>query len=163
MLTDIDGSTMDVEGGASLTLPAISSDTNSAFAAVLEASGTNSVLSLPALVSLSQLQSALDIQASQGAQILLPSVTSIDNTNQNVFVDVSADGPGTTIDLSGVTSYDSTASEFSVTNGATVLASKLTSLNDLTVYLDGSGTLATNQWTSLTDCVMNITGGTYSD
>ncbi|HEV3312010.1 MAG TPA: CARDB domain-containing protein, partial [Chloroflexota bacterium] len=161
-LADIDGSTINVGLGGRLTLPEVTSDTSPDFAGALDATGANSVLSLPALPSLSQLQGALSIDASEGAQILLPSVASINNTSQTVFVDINGEGTGTTIDLSGLTSFDSPGSSLTVTSGASFLDATLTGLNGVVVTLDGSGTMPISQWASLTDCSMTITGGSYS-
>ena len=61
-----------------------------------------------------------------------------------------------------MTTYDCAASELQVTDGATVLAPKLTSLNEVTVILDGSGTIAYSQWASLTNGALTIEGGVYS-
>ncbi len=161
-LTDIDSSSLDVDGAGSLALPGVISYPNPDFATSLTASGPTSVLSLPALTSFGTLQSGMSIDASQGAQILLPVLTSLDTNNANAFLDVSADGSDTTIDLSNVTSFDIDNGSLSVTDSATVLGSKLTSLSGVAVALDGTGTLAINQWTSLTDDTLTISGGTYT-
>ena len=47
----------------------------------------------------------------------------------------------------GTTSYGE--STLQVTNGATLLDGDLTTFNTVNVTLDGTGTVATSQWTSL--------------
>src|SRR5208337_802052 len=49
-----------------------------------------------------------------------------------------------------------------VTNQGTILDVDLTSLNGVNVTLDGTGTLATNQWATLTGSNLTITGGSYT-
>ncbi len=135
---------------------------NPATPTTLQASGTGSELSLPALASLTQLANELGVSAASGAKILLPQVSSIDTSQTKQPVWVTADGSGTLIDLSAVTTYNSAGSELQVTDGATVLAPELASLNDVTVILDGSGIIAFGQWTSLTNGALTIEGGSYS-
>ena len=121
------------------------------------------MLSLPDLNTLGDLENNLEIDASAGAEILVPSLASIDSTAQvQQNVDVDADGSGTEIDLSGLTSFNCQAGSLSVTDGATVLDAQITSLNGVSVALDGTGTLATSQWATLTGGTTTITGGTYT-
>ncbi len=161
-LSDFDSSNVNVELGASVTLAAVKTYLNPVTPTTLQASGAGSVLSLPALASLTQLPNELGVAAASGAQVLLPLVASINTSQTNEPVWVTADGVGTLIDLSAVTTYDSAASEFQVTDGASVLAPNLTSLNGVTVILDGSGTIAYSQWASLTNGALTIEGGSYS-
>ncbi|MGO9922159.1 MAG: beta strand repeat-containing protein, partial [Isosphaeraceae bacterium] len=159
-LTDIDSSSLVVQSGGSLTLPAVTSYSNPLAGATFEATGAGSVLSLPALTSLTQLQNGIYIDADEGGQTLLKSVTSIDTTQSNQQVFVRADGPGSEIDLSSATSFDSVnVSTLSVTDGATLLDGMLTVLNGVDVALDGTGALATTQWTAFTGATLNLNGG----
>ena len=165
-LSDFGSSSVNVELGARVTLPAVKTylnpSTTTTLSTTFQASGVGSVLSLPALASLTQLPNELSVAAASGAQVLLPLVASINTSQTNEPVWVTADGVGTSIDLSAVTTYDCAASELQVTDGATVLAPKLTSLNNVTVILDGSATIAYSQWASLTNGVLTIEGGSYS-
>ena len=52
------------------------------------------------------------------------------------------------------------AGDLSVTNQATILDAKLTSLTDMSVTIDGTGTMAVGQWTTLTTTSVDVTGGT---
>ena len=50
-----------------------------------------------------------------------------------------------------------------VTDSGTVLASNLTTFSDVHITLDGTGTIATSQWSSLTGgSSLTVTGGSYS-
>ena len=91
--------------------------------------------------------------------MLLPALTSVTATSQSL--QILADGAGSKIDLSGLTSVASgNVSDLSVTNQATVLDPKLTSLTDMSVTIDGTGTMAVGQWTTLTTTSVEVTGGT---
>ncbi len=124
-----------------------------------EASGAGSVLNLPALASVGSLANELQIDAMQGGQILLPSLPSLSDATQPIAV--TADGTGTEIDLSDMASFSSPGGSLQATNEATILDGKLTELDGINVTLDGTQTMATTQWTSLTAGSLLITGGTY--
>ena len=58
---------------------------------------------------------------------------------------------------------NSDSSTFEVTGSATALANSLTTVSGLQITLDGSGTIATSQWSSLTGgSSLTVTGGSYS-
>ena len=78
-LADIDGSSLDVENGASLSLPGVTSETNGA--------GVNY---------------GLPFFANGGGKLSLVKLATITGDGVNV----SADGTGSTIDLSGLTTFD---------------------------------------------------------
>src|SRR5262249_29231844 len=128
--------------------------------ATLEAIGAGATLSLPALAGLGPLQNWLYLQAKQGGQLLLPALGSVTSTSQ--YLQVIADGTGSEIDLSGLTSLALQQGVLSVTNQATVLDPKLTSLTNVAVTLDGTGTMAVGQWTTLFSNGVEVTGGTPS-
>ena len=55
------------------------------------------------------------------------------------------------------------AAHVRVTDSATVLASNLTAFSGVQITLDGTGTIATSQWSSLTGgSSLTVTGGSYS-
>ena len=91
----------------------------------------------------------------------MPILASVTNTDCPLKIE--ADGAGSTIDLSGLTGYDDVYSgigvgSLTVTDHGTVdLNRKLTDSVGLSVTLDGTGNVATSQWTSLTGGGMNIT------
>ena len=172
-LTELDGSNVEVSGGAVVTCPVLSSYSNASFPLpnTLESTGAGSTLSLPALTSLEMATvqgsfDTLNIQGIQGGQILMPILASVTNTDCPLKIE--ADGAGSTIDLSGLTGYDDVYSgigvgSLTVTDHGTVdLNRKLTDPVGLSVTLDGTGNVATSQWTSLTGGGINITGGSYT-
>ena len=149
------------ENGATLDLSSLGSFSNplASVFPTFEASGAGSVLNLPALATVGSLANELQIDALGGAQVLLPSLPSLSTTTQPVVV--TADGTGTEIDLSDMKSFSSPGGDLQATNGATILDAKLTELSGINVTLDGTQTMATSQWTSLTTGSLSITGGTY--
>jgi hypothetical protein len=72
-LTDLDGSSVFVEDGASLTLSGVTSyaNPNSFDTTTFEATGTGSTLSLPNLTGLGTVNSQFQVEAFQGGQTLL--------------------------------------------------------------------------------------------
>src|SRR5208337_2734007 len=103
------------------------------------------------------------VQATGGGDVELPAVTQLSGS-----VLLTSDGAGSEIDLSELTQFiaNPTASanpgSLAVTNQGTILDVDLTSLNGVNVTLDGTGTLATNQWATLTGSNLTITGGSYT-
>ncbi|MDE2506875.1 MAG: hypothetical protein KGM43_06665, partial [Planctomycetota bacterium] len=163
-LTDVDGSSLTVNGG-SLTLPNVTSyaNTTSYQDTYFQTYGSTSVLSLPNLTTLGKLNSYLHIQAQQGGQTDLPVLTGVNSTGSAPqYLQVYADGSGSSIDLSSMTSDNAAYGYFQVTSQATVLDPLLTSFTNVNVTLDGTGTLATSQWASLTGGSLTISGGTYA-
>ncbi len=144
-LSDIDGSSLYVSGGGSLTLPAVQSYTNddvsdTAFQAIDTTSG--GTISLPGLTSISGYDGASIEAAGAQSQVDVPALTSWTITSPY-----------------GYTGYQS---DLSVTQGATVDDGALTTLADIAVTLDGTGKLAVGQWQALTDGRIEITGGDYA-
>jgi uncharacterized protein YaeQ len=167
-LTDIDSSNLDVQANASLTLPAVANYTlrNNFATTTLEASGANSMLSLPDLTSIAvqaTYPEQVNIQASSGGDVSMPMLSQVSASLQ-----VQSTGPGSVIDLSALTDFSaqldvySTPGALTVTDQGTVLDPELTSLNNVGVMLDGTGTLAISQWTTLTSSSLTITAGSYS-
>ncbi len=151
-ITDFNGSSAIAQVGASLTLPAVTSYSNPAGSSSNEfqATGTGAIVNLPALTSLGSLQNWLYIEAKQGGQTLLPALDALASNSD--YLQIDADGSSSKIDLSALTSLPvANSGDLSVTNQATVLDPKLTSLTNVSVTLDGTGTIATSQWASLTD------------
>ena len=77
--TSLSAANLTAATGAFLNLPSLTSYDNplSDESTQLEATGTGSVLNLPALASLVSLKSLFAVDASDGGQILMPSLTSI--------------------------------------------------------------------------------------
>jgi hypothetical protein len=160
-------------GGAQLSLP-----TATSYADSLEdrwqASGPGSILTLGALTSLTnfvppEFGDTLDISATAGGQVQLPAVTTFDTTSggENTSVSLSADGAGSVINVSALTTLiDTEDGDFpgvlSVTNGGTVLDGALTTLENVDLTLDGTSTLAVGQWSAFTNGTATISGGTHA-
>ncbi len=161
-LTDITAATLFAGSGGSLTLAGVTSydAPNGGGDWYLEASGAGSTLDLPNLTTIGTLTgSTLHIEAMQGGQVGLPKLNSISNTRPVQFT---ADGGGSQIDLSALTTFDGYPGNgaLDATDGATVDDGNLTSLDEITVTLDGTGSLATAQWSTFTHGAINATGGT---
>ena len=161
--TTVSGSSLYAQAGATLGLSELTTYDNSiAGETFLESSGAGSVLDLPHLATLGDLQANLEIDASGGGEILAPALASIDNTAQEQQnVDVNADGLATEIDLSGLTAFNCQAGSLTVTNDATVLDGELASLQ----RRPPSRSTATgrrgdrSRWASPAGGSMTITGG----
>ncbi len=143
-VSDIDDSSIYVYGGGSLTLPAVDSYTDNNYGyEYLQAYQPNLYYGQTPTVGV----------------LSLPNLTSISGE----YVHVLALGTGSEIDLPALTSFDlSYDGALSVTNGATVNDGNLTSLTDVAVTLDGSGTLAVSQWTTLTNGSLTVEAGDYA-
>ena len=157
--TTLTGTSIDVTGGTTTLSGVTEVSVASGEQAVLQATGSGATLSLPTLTSLGSLQATLYFKPSNGGQLLLPALSSVSSTNQHL--QILAAGAGSEVDLSALTSLaPGFLGEFSVTDQATVLDPKLTSLTNEKVTLDGTGTMAVSQWTTLTDTSIDVTGGT---
>ncbi len=144
-LSDIDGSSLYVSGGGSLTLPAVQSYTNDDTGnAVFQATDTTSggTIDLPGLTAISGYDGASIEAAGSNSAIDLPALTSWTITNPY--------------------GYSGYQSDLSVTQGATVEDGALTTLGDVSVTMDGTGKLGVSSWQSLTDGRIRISGGDYS-
>jgi RHS repeat-associated protein len=159
-LTDIDSSSFYTQWGTSLTIPGVSSYTSRKnFATTtFQATGSGSLLSLPNLASLgvsATYPGQVQVQALSGGDVELPALT-----GNTVFLQVESANTGSTINLSGMTSFN--GGSVSVATSGTVLDGNLTSLNGVGVTLDGTGTMATDQWATLTSGSITLTGGSYT-
>jgi autotransporter-associated beta strand protein len=165
-LTDIDGTSLYVYNGTTLSLPQVTSfsltNNNSA---TFQANDAGSMLNLTGLTSFSGLTNWLYVYARTGGKVNLSKVANITNSYVNFSADGSAAGNvASTIDFSGLTSFSETSYEYgnwSATNGGTILAGNLASLSSTVVSLDGTGEI-TNEWTSLKDDSVYVTGGSYT-
>ncbi len=132
-LADIDGSSLDVENGASLTLAGVETETNGA--------GVNF---------------GLPFYANGGSTLSLPSLTSVTGDGINVW----ADGANSVINLTALTTFDVNPAGGALTasDGGTInLSPGLTSINGANISIDSTSTIA--PLTQLT----SITGGTLTD
>ena len=164
-LANINGAGFQVSGGATVSLPTVTSYSGPIGDAIkLQASGVGSLLSLPNLTTITgdtgNFVSLTQAQALSGGQVSLPALTQIGGGP----VALVADGTGSQLDVSALTSFQGAGGQYhttslQVTNGGTLLDALLTTLSGVTVTLDGSGTLATSQWTAFTNATAAISGG----
>jgi hypothetical protein len=121
--TNITGANLTVSGGAVLSLPSVVSYQPPSICVPdnWQASGTNSVLSLPALTNLTGnvVCGQLTVQALSGGQVRLSAVNSIDNGSLAFL----SEGTNSVIDLSNMTGMVLASGQGSLTaeNGGTIL------------------------------------------
>jgi len=181
-LTDVDGASLYVSNGASLTLPNLTSCTTDY--TTFQASGTGSVLDVSPLSNLTQ-QGNWTVNALSGGTVNLSGLTSLSAAD---YVSIAAETGGTvnlssltsltatyilnikalsggTVNLSSLTSLTATSSypsSITDTGGSTILDSQLTSLNGVSVALDGTDPQVANSWTTLSKGSLTVTGGSYN-
>ena len=160
-LIHVNGSSLVTQNGGALALPNLTTYTetdNTTF----EATGVNSVLDLSALTTLGSMSGYWHAEALAGGTVNLSGLTTINEPNAGV--QFTADGSGSQLNLSALTSFteDGGNSTFEVTDSATAMASSLTTFSGLQITLDGTGMIATSQWTTLTSSSLTITGGAYT-
>ncbi len=133
-LIDINGSSLDVQAGGSLTLPSVVSFTTSMYgSSYFQVFGAGSVLSLPALTTASGYY--LGLQASNSGTLDLPALTTLTFSSGSLIANQ---------------------------GGIVGLSSGLTTLNAFDVTVDGTGTLPLGQFTSITNGSLTVNVGTYS-
>ena len=160
-LTNVNNSSITISGGATLSLPNLTgySNPNTFGSATFQASGAGSTLNLAGLSTITGSgQNVVFVKALAGGHISLPALTTISGGN----VRISADATGSQVDVSALTSFNSGGNALAVTNSGSVLDASLVTLNGVDVTLDGTGTLATDQWATLIGGSITVTHGTYS-
>ena len=162
-LTNLDGADILVQGGASATLPDLVHYTETD-STIFEASGVNSTLNVSALTTLGNMTSFWQVEALAGGTVNLTGLAVINQPNANI--QLIADGAGSQLNLSSsLTSYTGGggSSTFQDTNGGAIAAPNLATFNNVTITVDGSGTVATNQWATITaSSRLIVTGGTFN-
>ena len=157
--TTISGANLFAQGGATLSLPDLTSYSEPNFAGngTFQASGANSVLSLPALGSITTTGevAVTDVIALTGGDVELPALTVLSGP-----VNVESENAQSKISLAMLADFP--GGSLTVTNQGTVGDPVLTTLSGVNVTLDGTGTLAINNWGSLTSGSITVTSGTYS-
>ena len=101
-----------------------------------EADGTNSVLAVSSLTTVTQQGSwGWSVNATNGGEVDLSGLTSLTGGSGNWITD---------------------------TGGSTILDGNLTILDGVTVTLDGTDAAVANSWQQFTDGSLTVTGGSYS-
>ncbi len=166
-LTDIDGASFMVSGGAALSLPGATSYAGAAGATTtLEATGTGSTLSLANMTSLTAATgygAVTQVEALSGGTVDLAALSTISGG----AAALDSDGSDSVLDLSALTSFANSdgeyPSELDVTNDGTVTgATGVTNLAYVNLVLDGTGTWSSSQLTSFTDGTLSLSGGTLT-
>src|SRR5581483_7966841 len=135
-LTDVDQSGLHVSNGGSLTLPNLTSYASNG---TFEANGTNTATGTASVLNVSA----------------LTTVTQVGGWTVNA-------GSGGTVNLSGLTSLISTQGiNINDSGGSTLLDPKLTTLNGVSVTLDGTDAHVADPWTKFFDSSLYVTGGAY--
>ena len=164
-----------VGAGGTALFPAVTQyRANNSTTATLRASGAGSVLNLSNVTNVDfsfAHSNALQIEAQAGGKVDLRRVTQISDETVNAArrADITADGAGSSVDLSALVNildnsvWDTTwNSSLTVKNGGSITAPVLTTLKGVNVTLDGSGSLAIGNWINWTEGVATLSGGNYS-
>ena len=165
-LTNANASSFLVSGGAVLNLSDLSTYAGPVNAtATWQATGTGSKLAMSKLAALTEdtgsYSSRTLIQALSGGDVELPALTSISGGP----VQLESDGAGSVLNINALTSFSGNTNQgnfsgLQVTNHASVSDSALTTLEDVNLTLDGTGTLSISQIASFTDGSISLSGGT---
>ncbi len=147
-LTNIDGSSLYANSGATLLLPNVVSY-SMANGTYFKATGTGSVITLAALTSISALSNTFFIEGSGGGRVNLPDLATITNN----YVYVSADGAGasnvpSTVNLPALTSFSDTNGTYgylSATSGGNVIDPLLTTAKGVNITLDQANPAVASQ------------------
>ncbi len=165
--TSISVASLYAQGGATLSLPGLTSYTSVAGKYnTLQATDTGSVLSLANLKALTaedtDPNSWIVVNALSGGDVRLGAVTQISGP-----VSLTSDGSNSQLDISVATSFAGrnqsgyNNASVQVTDGGTLLDGQLTSIDQVSLTLDGTGELAASQWTAFTGSTLSDTGGVY--
>jgi RHS repeat-associated protein len=142
-LSDIDESSVLVSPGTQLTLPLVTSYTGVVnVTTYLQVTGPNSVLSLPALATITGAAgdccSSTQVQALAGGHLELPALAQIGGPS----VWVESDGGGSTLDvpdLVGIQSADGYTSALKVSDGGVIIDPDLTQISGVSLIGDSNG------------------------
>ena len=132
--TSISGASLTAEGGATLSLPELTTYASGA-GTFFEATGAGSVLALSALTSITQTD-LTSLYAQNGGDLNLSGLRSLSTPDINTVI------------------FD--------TGGGTLQDGNLATINGYNVMLDGSDAHVADAWTSLTNVNLSVNGGSYS-
>ena len=161
-LTSADGATFEVSGGSSLTLQGLTSYTepNSFSSSTLEATGTGSLLSLPALTSIAVTAgyTTTYVEALSGGDVELPLVTQITGS-----VELESNGASSVLDVADLATFTGGSLVYS---GGTLNAPGnsqplpvLTDGDNSTFQISGGATLSLPTLTSADGATFEVSGG----
>jgi RHS repeat-associated protein len=168
-LSDLDGESVVVSGGATVSFPLVQSYTGpTGYWPTLLQATAGSTLTLDALTTLTAPESnnaaIVSVEALAGGDVEMTGLTQID-TGQ---VALESSGSGSTLDLSALQSvansshYYNIDSQIEDSSGGTITDPNLTSLSFTNLSLDGAGAMATSQLASVTFSAIDVSGGSPS-
>ncbi len=155
----VDSANLIATNGAELLLPTVASmvlDRTSGNQPTIRAEGAGSLIDLSNATNLTQaVRTDAEIEALSGGTVDLSGVTSIDIAAggfafQQRDINVTADGPSSLVDLSGLTNFNDLGpgrSVLSAVNGGEIRVPIMTTAVRVDVTLDGTGTFSTAQIT----------------
>lgn len=160
-LTHIDGSSVVASGGASVSLPGVSSYSNNfGGAPALEATGAHTNVALTNLSTVTG-SASLSLQALAGGTLTLSTLTQINTTGYYGLVQIESDGAGSSLDISSLATLAKSGAQNSilkVTDSGTLQNNSLKTLNFVSVYVDNTGIWSTAQFTSASNGTYTIVG-----
>jgi hypothetical protein len=153
--TVIDGGTLDALGGGVIHLLADTSLTFAGGATQITADGGGSVLDLHTVtgISVGAGVSSVSVDAYNGGRVDLGGTTTVRSVGQAGSLYVSAQGLGSLIDLTALTSFTAAAhtGRVDTRSGGTIQAPALTALDGIDLEPDRPGGIPTAQITTLTN------------
>ncbi len=158
-LTKIDGLYLSTEAGGVISLPGVTTYLSASKGSWIHAVGAGSRIDLSHLTSLSGgTEFSMSILAQGGGAVDLSAVPAISVGS----VQATADGASSMVDLSQLTSFIDTsrykAAALVARNGGAIRAGQLTSLDSVSLVIDGTSTLPTAQITSLVNGSLEVHG-----
>ncbi|MFO7897644.1 MAG: LamG-like jellyroll fold domain-containing protein, partial [Planctomycetota bacterium] len=156
LLTNADGSSFLVSGGVTVTIPLVTTYTNTLGGnwahAYFRATGAGTVLSFPNLTSFTgstHWWSESYLEALDGGRLDLSAATQIEKE-----IEFKATGAGSLLDLSSLTTFhglfNNSSSGFTATDQGTILCPNMDTVITANMTFDGTGVMDTGQITSYT-------------
>jgi hypothetical protein len=158
-LTNIDGASLYVSGGAVLSLPGVVSYQAGCANIYWQANGTGSVLELTALTSLQEptCDDSLRIQGLSGGQVILSNAVTIQAAAGGA-VSVQADGSNSVVNLSALSTNEGELS-LEASGGGGVLVSNFATSGNMSLTLNSGGLISTAQFTNINGASLQVNGG----
>jgi RHS repeat-associated protein len=120
-VTNIDGDSLTATNGGTLTLAGVTSYASPGGDTSFNARGAGNIISLPALATVTNVQTSWTVNAAQGGQIDLHGLTTVGTSQAPLPAALTAQDSGSSINLSALTSYNSApGSAITVSNNGSV-------------------------------------------
>ena len=164
-ITSATSATFFTSGGGKLTLPNLTTYVNALGGGngrLFQAEGAGSVVSLPALTSVTNTGGgSVALNAFNGGRVDLSALTKVANTNGTFHFDARTkdkDGVASTIDVSNLPSFAGIGNTLSLSDGAVLLNPKMTTWTGNTILISGSPYTFSN-FTSVNNSNIVVSGG----